>query len=355
MKSQMIVAYAQPLQERDLAVPTPVGTEVLVRVRFCGVCHSDVHIHDGYFDLGNDKKLDLSGAHQLPFTLGHEIEGEVVAVGPDAGGVTIGQRCVIYPWIGCGHCPTCRRGDEQLCDKPQAIGVNRAGGFADYVIVPDRRYLLDCAGIADGLAATYMCSGLTAYGALQKIGPLASGETIVIIGLGGVGSMALQFARAILPDTRITCIDVDDSKLVAATRYGADQVINSSQQDAVREIRKQTIDGVHTVLDFVGAEASLNLAQRAVRKGGKVIVVGLFGGRISLSIPLFPLRALSIVGSYVGSLQGAAEMLALVKTGVVSPIAIEKRPLDQAGQSLDDLRQGRINGRVVLDCSGQVT
>ena len=206
MRSQAVVEHGAPLEEIVREAPAPEGTEVLLKVRFCGVCHSDVHLHDGYFDLGGGKTLDITGSHSLPFTLGHEIEGEVVALGPDAGsgaeGAAPGERRVVFPWIGCGDCPVCARGEEHLCNKPRALGINVDGGYSDHVLVPHPRYLLDTEGVPEGLAATYMCSGLTAYSALRKAGPLGAGEHLVIVGLGGVGMMGLQFARfAFGPET----------------------------------------------------------------------------------------------------------------------------------------------------------
>jgi len=351
MKRQAITAYGKPLEEITGEVAPPQGTEVLLKVIHCGVCHSDVHLHDGYFDLGDDKKLDISGAHKLPFTLGHEIEGVVVALGPEASGANIGDRRVIFPWIGCGDCPVCTRGDEQLCNTPRALGVNIDGGYADHVIVPHVRYLLDFDGIPEGLAATYMCSGLTAYGALKKVLPLEAGQTLAIVGLGGVGFMGLQFAKAMFPEATVIGVDINDETLNAASDAGAERVYNSSDPDAAKRVIKESSGGVAAAIDFVGAESSLNFAQRIAAKGGKVVVVGLFGGKFSMSIPMFPLRELAILGSYVGSLTDAIELLDLVKAGGVVPIPIEKRPLEQAGQTLDDLRHGKIVGRVVLECS----
>src|SRR5690606_6008122 len=129
-------------------------------------------------------RLDIR-RRKLPFTLGHEVEGEVAALGPDAEGVRIGERRVVFPWIGCGECPACRRGEENLCDVASQIGVHVNGGYATHVVVPDARYLLDCEGVPPGLAATYMCSGLTSYSALMKVQPVAAGERIMIVGLGG--------------------------------------------------------------------------------------------------------------------------------------------------------------------------
>ncbi len=352
MKSQAIVAHGAPLEAVVKADPAPKGTEVLLRVAHCGVCHSDVHLHDGYFSLGSEKKLDTTGLHALPFTLGHEIEGEVAAIGGQAKGVSVGEKCVVFPWIGCGECAVCKGGWEHMCNQPRALGVNLDGGYSDHVLVPHPRYLLDHEGIPADLAATTMCSGLTAFSALKKIGDVGEGEAIAIVGLGGVGMMGLQFARALFPKAQLIGADVDERKLKVAAKAGAALVTNTSEEDALRRLLKETKGGVAAAIDFVGSEASLGFANRVARKGGKVVIVGLFGGRFSMPIPMFPLRAISLIGSYVGSLIETKEMLDLVKAGRVDPIPLETRPLDQASRTLDDLRAGEVLGRVVLDCAG---
>ncbi|MBX3491066.1 MAG: alcohol dehydrogenase catalytic domain-containing protein [Parvibaculum sp.] len=347
MKSEAIVDYGQALKIVESETPKPQGSEVLLKVTHCGVCHSDVHIHDGYFDMGGGNKLDVRGGRQLPFTLGHEIEGEVVAVGPDAQGVEIGAHRVAYPWIGCGECPTCKRGDEHLCNKPRNLGIHVAGGYATHVIVPHPRYLIDYTGVADGLAATYMCSGLTAYGAMKKLGDISAEERVMVVGLGGVGMMGLQFAKAMFPAAPLGA-DVDDSKLQAAKGSGAHEVYNPKDPEAIKKVLADTNGGVPAAVDFVGSEASLKFATSIVRKGGQVVIVGLFGGGFSMPIPMFPMRALTIGGSYVGSLGETHEMMDLVKAGKIDPIPVSERPLGQGSQALDDLRKGSVMGRVVL-------
>ena len=351
MKSQVINAYGAPLQSAERSDPTPQGSEVLIQISHCGVCHSDVHLQDGYFGLGGEKKLDLSASHTLPLTLGHEIEGVVAAVGPDARDqLEPGARRVVYPWIGCGQCAVCERGDEQLCGKPHALGINVDGGYSTSVVVPHPRYVLDCAGIPSGWAATLMCSGLTAYGALKKIESLGEGEGLAIVGLGGVGMMGLQCARALFPRAELIAVDLDEQKLQTAQQAGVRAVYKADAEGAAKQLLKDT-GGVAAAVDFVGSEASLNFANRITRKGGKVIIVGLFGGAFSMPIPMFPLRAISLIGSYVGSLAETRELLKLAKTGKLQAIPIEQRPLTQANQALNDLRAGRVLGRVVLDCS----
>jgi len=346
MKSQAFTEYGQPLQEVVTDTPVPMGTEVLVKINYCGVCHSDLHIHDGYFDFGGGKHLDVKGARQLPFTLGHEIEGEVVALGSDAKGVSIGARKAVYPWIGCGSCSACGRGDEHLCNRHRHLGITANGGFATHLLLPHPRYLFDYSGVEASIAGTYMCSGLTAYSAIKKTGLMGSSEPLLIVGLGGVGMMALQFARVMLNMPPLAA-DIDEAKLAAAKQAGA-QIYQPKDAASAKQLIKDTDGGVLAAIDFVGSEASLAFAMGAVRKGGRVLVVGMMGGALSMPIPLFPMRSIGIDGSFVGSLAETQEMLELVKTGKIAPIPIEERPLEAASRSLDDLRAGRIIGRVVL-------
>ncbi|MDA0241527.1 MAG: alcohol dehydrogenase [Proteobacteria bacterium] len=346
MKSEKMIAYGEALQTVEEENPVPQGTEVLVRISHCGVCHSDVHVHEGYFALAGDQKLDVTGNRELPFTMGHEIQGEVAALGPDATGITVGEKCLIFPWIGCGKCGACERGYENHCEDTRNIGLNIAGGFSDYVIVPHARYLLDPAGIPDGLAATYMCSGLTAYSAVKNVGKTGKGDPVLILGLGGVGLIGLQVAKALL-DGPVYAVDLDNRKLAAATEMGADGVFNSGDGDVHKAIFKAT-GGIYSVVDFVGSEAMAKLALRVIRRGGKYVLVGLFGGGFSMPTAMFPLRAISVIGSLTGTLEEAKEVLELARGGKIAPIPIEERPMDQASQSLQDLRDGAIVGRVVL-------
>ena len=152
MLSYQFREYGKPLEGVERATPAPQGEEVLVRVTGCGVCHSDVHLWEGAFDMGGGKKLDLSRQRGLPFTLGHEVVGEVVAAGPDAKGVAIGDRRIVYPWIGCGECAVCKAGEEHACGKPRQVGVNVDGGYATHQMVPSAKYLYDFGDIPDAVA-----------------------------------------------------------------------------------------------------------------------------------------------------------------------------------------------------------
>ncbi|MDZ4762062.1 MAG: alcohol dehydrogenase [Alphaproteobacteria bacterium] len=352
MKSQAIVAYGQPLQEVSSDRPAPNGTEVVVRITHSGVCHSDVHLQDGHVDLGDGDKIDWTRGRTLPHTLGHEIEGTLSAVGPDAQAVlegrTIGARYVVFPWIGCGECATCRRDQEHLCNKPRQLGIQVAGGYSEYVLVPHPKYLLDATGVPEGLAATYMCSGITAFSALRKVRNIGDGDAILIVGLGGVGMMGLQFARAMFPQARILGADIDTSKLDLAMKAGASAVYNSKDPATLKQFKLDTDGGAAAAIDFVGSTPSFNYANGAIRRGGEIVVVGLFGGKFAAPLPSFPGRPFSIVGSYTGPLGETREMMELVKAGKIQPIPIEARPLDQAEATLNQLRAGTIVGRVVL-------
>lgn len=347
MLRQSIVEYGKPLCETVVEPPVPEGTQVLVRVHHCGVCHSDLHLRDGHFDIGHGKQLDVTRGRALPFTLGHEIAGEVAALGPEAEGVAIGARRVVYPWIGCGACETCAEGEEHLCNSPRQLGIQVDGGYASHVMVPHPRYLLDAAGIAPALAGALMCSGLTAFSALKRLGALARRGPVLIVGLGGVGMMGLAFARLLgLPAPIVA--DVSEAKRTAALAAGAAAAFDPTDAGARKALLKQT-GGVHGAVDFAGAESSLNFAQGALRKGGKAIVVGLIGGSFEMPIPYFPMRAIGIEGSYVGSLGEAREMLDLVRRGPFAAIPLAHRPLGEAEAALADLAAGRVVGRVILD------
>lgn len=343
MISYQTAAPGAPLEKNEGDTPEPQGTEVLVKMVACGVCHSDIHLHDGHFNLGNDKQLDVGRAGLV---LGHEIFGEVVAVGPDAEGVKVGDRRVVYPWIGCGECAVCKRGEEHLCTPGRGLGTVAQGGFADHVIVPHSRYLFDKGDVSDSLASTYACSGLTAYSALNKVGDLSEGDEVVLIGAGGVGMMALQIALAkgIKP---IVC-DIDEAKLATAKELGAKAAFNSSEKASAKEIKKLTAGGAYTTIDFVGAEASVNFGLGTLRKGGKLIIVGLYGGALNMPLPFIPMSARIIQGVYVGSLAEMGELMELVRAGKIEPIRIDERPLDEVNQALSDLKAGQVQGRIVL-------
>jgi D-arabinose 1-dehydrogenase-like Zn-dependent alcohol dehydrogenase len=269
-------------------------------------------------------------------------------VGPDASGVAPGDKRVAYPWIGCGVCITCARGDEHFCAAPRFLGIYRPGGYADHVLVPHPRYLLEIGGMTPAEAAPYACSGLTAYGALKRVGEavLRSGP-IAVIGAGGLGLMGVALVKA-LGGAGAVVADIDPKKREAALAAGALAAVDAGAPDAVKALQVAAGGPLRAVIDFVGASATARLGIDALGKGGKYVIVGLFGGDVTLSLPLLPMRALTVEGSYVGSLAEFRELLDLVIAGKVPPVPLDLRPLDHAQRALDDLKAGRVLGRAVL-------
>ncbi|MGE0211902.1 MAG: alcohol dehydrogenase [Parvibaculaceae bacterium] len=345
MHCQAMTGYGTPLEVTERETPRPSGTEVLLRVGHCGVCHSDLHLMDGYFDLGEGRKLDIRSGRALPMVLGHEIAGHVEAAGPEAGDLDPSRRYAVYPWIGCGTCPRCLRGDEHLCATSRHLGINVDGGYASHVLVPHPRYLIDVDGIAPEIAGSLMCSGITAYSAIRKALPYLAGGPLMIMGLGGVGMMGLQIARALTASPLVAC-DIDPRKREAAAAASAETV--DPNAEGARKALLKARGPMDAAIDFVGAESTLEFAQGSVGKAGAVVVAGLFGGRFSLPIPMFPLRQLAVLGSFVGSLEEARDLVTLARDGRIAPIPVEMRSLSEANATLDDLRGGRIVGRVTL-------
>ncbi len=348
MRSFQVCQCGAPLRLAVEPTPTPTGTEVLLKVLAAGVCHSDLHISDGYFDLGGGKRLTIADRGiKLPLTMGHESVGEVVAVGPQARGVKVGERRLAHPWMGCGECAVCQRGDEQLCRTPRSLGVFRAGGYSDFLVVPHPRYLFDIGDLPPAAAAPLACSGVTTYGALKKVGAVLKSAPIVIIGAGGLGLMCLALHKAMGGHGAIV-VDIDPVKRAAAKQAGAQLVIDGGASDAAQQIVAATKGGVWAVIDLVGSSSTARLGVDSLTKGGKLIVVGLYGGDITLPLPFFPMRAITLQGSYVGSLTEMAELLELVGGAGLPPIPVATRPLAEVNAALDDLRAGKVVGRVVL-------
>jgi D-arabinose 1-dehydrogenase-like Zn-dependent alcohol dehydrogenase len=346
MRSWKLTQFGAPLTQVIEAPPAPKGAEVLLRVDACGVCHSDLHVSDGYFDLGHGQKLDLAPAVKLPRILGHEIAGVVEELGPDATDVKAGDRRAVYAWGGCGQCAQCQTGYENLCAKPRNLSIHREGGFSNYVLVDHPRYLVEYEPLPAAFAATLGCSGLTAFSALKKAAPVDAATPLMIIGAGGLGLASVGLARALYGLGPMVA-DVDAAKRQAALEAGASAVVDPADPDARKKILAE-MGGVASAIDFVGSDQSAAFGLSLLRKGGRLFIVGLFGGSMALSLATLPLRAASIVGVFTGTLPEFRELMALAREGQIKPAPIEMRSLDQAQQSLEDLRAGRIRGRVVL-------
>ena len=345
MYRQSLTAYGAPLCETVIEAPRPQGTEVLVRIVRCGVCHSDLHMQDGYFLLGDGKKLDVRQGRTLPFTLGHEIAGTVESAGPDAK-VEAGSKVAVYPWIGCGQCAACKVGDENICAAARHLGVTVDGGFATHVLIPHPRYLIDYAPLSASYGGALMCSGLTAYAALKHLADRAARGPLLLVGLGGVGLMGLALACAMY-DAAPYVADIDPKKREAALAAGAKEAFDPADAGARKALLKAS-SGIYAACDFVGSDKSLNFATSVLAKGGKVVVTGLLGGAYTTAVAMFPLKAMSIEGTTTGTLAEARELIDLVRAKNILPPPIAERPLSGAQAALEDLRSGKIVGRMVL-------
>jgi D-arabinose 1-dehydrogenase-like Zn-dependent alcohol dehydrogenase len=345
MISYQVIEHGKPLQKVLAETPKPQGSEVLMRVTRAGVCHSDLHIWEGYFDLGGGKRFYVKERGCVPpFTLGHEPFGVVAALGPRARGVKVGDKRLVYPWIGCGKCAVCKAGQDNYCvSGSRYLGVNRAGAYATHVLVPDAKYLVDTRGIDDAFAATLACSALTTYSAAAKLPQLGAKDEVAVLGCGGLGLIAISVLKAQAAKNIVAC-DIDDAKLAVAAKLGAKRAVNTRAPDAAEQIR-----GIAAALDFVGSPATAMLGIGALRKGGRYVICGLYGGELVQPLPPIAQRAIGIIGSYVGSLQELKEVVALAKKGKLKPLPVTTRPGAEANAALEDLKAGRIVGRVVLD------
>ncbi len=267
MRSFQVCRCGEPLQVVERSTPQPTGTQVLLKVIAAGVCHSDIHIWDGYYELGGGKRLNLlERGIKLPLTMGHENVGEVVAVGPDAKGVKIGARMLAHPWIGCGECAICKTGEEQFCKTPRNLGVFSDGGYADHVMVPHPRYLFEIGDLAPERAAPLACSGITTYGALKKAGSIIKDEPVVIIGAGGLGLMCLAL-NTMMGNKGAIVVDIDPVKRDAAKKAGALAVIDGNAPDAAKQIMALTNGGAWAVIDYVGSSATVQARRRQHYQG----------------------------------------------------------------------------------------
>jgi D-arabinose 1-dehydrogenase-like Zn-dependent alcohol dehydrogenase len=349
MQSYDIAEWGKPLQMRLRETPQPGPEEVLIKLQYCGVCHSDVHIREGAFDLGGGVKMKLADrGTALPLTLGHEPIGVVQAMGSAVSGIQLGKTYLVNPWIGCGACRFCQADRDNLCNNMRSMGVSSQGGFSTHLLVPHARYLVDAQGLDPATGAVLACSGVTAYSAVQKFGNLAAQDWVAVMGCGGLGLMALAVLAA-MGHQRVIACDIDDAKLHAAQRLGAAAVVNLKATPGPAELLRISGGGLSHMVDFVGAPATSQLALPSLLKGGQLVVVGLFGGALPLPLPALAMREVSIRGSAVGNTAQIRELVQLVRDGKLKLPEVQVRPLAQAEAALRDLEAGAVIGRVVLD------
>ena len=348
MHCQCVHEFGQPLRADDRPDLVPAGTEVILSVTAAGVCHSDLHMRDGGYDLGHGRRLEFARrGMELPRVMGHETVGRVIAKGPDAGPIDPDGTYVIYPWIGCGHCAVCAAGEEQLCMAPSFLGFQADGGYATQIRVPHTRYLHEIGDIPPENAAPLACSGLTAYGALKKVQPTLGDHALLVIGAGGLGLMCTQLLQALGAKPPVV-VDLDPVKRDTALAAGASAAIDPRASDAIAQIHAAAGEAPLAAIDFVGAEPTAELGFNAVAKGGTYVIVGLFGGAAPWALPMIALRALTIRGSYTGSPSEFAELMRLARDGAIRPIPTTCYPLDAAEDVLNRLAEGQIVGRAIL-------
>ena len=339
MKVAVVEQFGKPLVFQEWDIPTPGPGQILVKTEACGVCHTDVHAAHG----------DWPVKPALPFIPGHEAIGRVVALGTGVTAVKEGDR-VGVPWLysACGHCEYCLSAWETVCADAQFGGYTKNGGFAEHLLA-DPNYV---AHVPPGLAATeaapIICAGITTYKGI-KVTEAKPGEWIAISGIGGLGHLAIQYAKAM--GLHVCAIDIDDGKLAHAKRLGADLVINAKAGDAAAAVKKGTGGGAHGVLITAPSLAAFKQDVGMTRKCGTCVLVGLPPGEFPAPLFDMVMNCITIRGSLVGTREDMAEALAFAAEGKVKA-DIELQPLSSINQILERLEHGDVASRVVLDFVG---
>ncbi len=344
-----LVEWGQPFVRRLRDCPPVPDRGVLVKITAAGLCHSDLHIKKGFMDLGAQGRLTFTqrGA-QLPLTLGHEIAGEIQAVGSQVKHIVPGQKVIVFPWIGCGDCLACSQDRESDCTAMRIIGIHRDGGFASHVVVEDEKFVIDIDGLDPSVVVPYACSGLTVYNALLKLGLTRSHEWLAVIGAGGLGLNAIAVARA-MGFSNIAAVDVSDEKLAAAKKMGADKTLKAGDESAADALRTLTDNQLFAVIDTFGSGPTGALAVTALTKSGRYVVVGQHGGDFKMPQIWLPQKAMTVQGSHVGNSGQLRALIDMYKEGSLKPIPVEVRPLSAVNQAVDDLQAGRVTGRIVFN------
>jgi propanol-preferring alcohol dehydrogenase len=335
MQAAVVEQFGKPLVLRECDIPTIGAGQILVKTETCGVCHTDLHAAKGDWPL----------KPALPFIPGHEGIGRVVAVGSGVTIVKEGDR-VGVPWLysACGHCEYCLTAWETVCAQAQFGGYTKNGGFAEFILA-DPNYVAHVpSGLSAQNAAPLICAGITTYKGL-KVTEAKAGEWVAISGAGGLGHLAIQYAKAL--GLRVCAIDIDDGKLAHAKRLGADVVVNAKSGDPAAAVKKATDGGAHGVLITAPSLVAFKQGVGMTRKRGTCVLVGLPPG--DFPVPLFDVVAncITIRGSFVGTREDMAEALAFAAEGKVRA-DIELQPLSAINHVFDRLEHGDVPSRVVL-------
>ena len=339
MHAAVVEQFGKSLVLREWDVPTPGPGQILVKTEACGVCHTDLHAARG----------DWPVKPTLPFIPGHEGIGRVAAVGAGVKIVKEGDR-VGVPWLysACGHCEHCLAAWETVCDDAQFGGYTKNGGFAEYILADPSYVALVPAALSAQEAAPIICAGVTTYKGI-KVTDARPGEWIAISGIGGLGHLAIQYAKVM--GLRVCAVDIDEGKLAHATRLGAEAVVNAKVADPVAAVKKATGGGAHGVLVTAPSLAAFKQGIGMTRKRGTCVLVGLPPGDFPL--PLFDVVAgcITVRGSFVGTRQDMAEALMFAAEGKVKA-DIELRPLSSINEVFARLERGDVPSRVVLEFPG---
>jgi propanol-preferring alcohol dehydrogenase len=336
MQAAVVERFGAPLVIREIDIPIAGPGQILIKTEACGVCHTDVHAANGEWPV---KPVP-------PFVPGHEAIGHITAIGQGVTGVKEGDR-VGVPWLysACGHCEYCLTAWETVCADAKFGGYTQNGGFAEYLL-GDPNYVAHIpAGLDARLAAPLICAGLTSYKGIKET-QTKPGDWLVVSGAGGLGHLAIQYAK--IMGLNVCAIDIDDGKLALATKMGADFVVNAEHPAAVEAVRKGTSGGAHGVLITAPTLSAFKLGVEVTRKRGTCVLVGLPPG--DFPVPLFGVVAncITIRGSFVGNREDMVETLAFAAEGRVTA-DIELQPLSAINTVFTRLKQGNVAGRVVID------
>ncbi len=336
MKAAILREIGMPITIEEVATPSPDAGEVLIRTEACGVCHSDLHLADGDWDL-------LRPITKVPLILGHEVAGTVAGLGEGVTQLKIGDR-VGVPWIywTCGECEFCREGRETLCLKQKITGCTVDGGFAEYLVAPATHAAPLPSSLSSAEAAPLLCAGLTVYKAMKAAG-VAAGQRMAVFGVGGLGHLAIQIARAM--DVHVCAIDVTDEKLEFAKSLGAEWTVNAATEQVNKRLR--AIGGAHVALVTSASPAGYEMALRCLRRGGTMAVVGMANEPFKVSAVSLISGETRIVASAVGTRDDLRELFGLVTRAPIR-CKIEIRPMERINEAFEDLKRGAVTGRIVL-------